>query len=253
MNVQDDPNLVQGENTGEGEEQLEPVEVETEEESAGDEMQGQGGDAQAAQATPVRAEPGKPASPPAAKAAPQQEDTLDFERSTITIVVKLYAQVGEPHQDGRRVSISVHNGAGRPVTSWYRAAELSEKSELDKLQGGIARTVHRFRSGELSRRKLEVYEREQQRKAGKASSPRPSATSNAARTPGASTSTPTDTEDTGSQIMKGNETEGDASAAQPVAPQPLTSDAQHPTPPAPVQRAPGKGSKQKDLVQTSLF
>jgi hypothetical protein len=250
LTTQDDD--LKGEQEEVQEEQEKPVELD-EEEPVGDETEEQVDDGEATQATQVKEDAGKPAaSSTTVKAAPQQEDPLDFERSTTTIVVKLYAQLGEPHPDGRRVSISVHNAASRPVTDWHREAELSEKSTLDKLQGAIAKTVHRFRSKELSRLKLAAYEQEQKRKANRSSTRLPS-TNNATQTTVHTAAMSNDTGDTDAQSLRETKTEGDMVAEQPVAPLPSTQQGTQPTRPATVQKASGKGSQQKDLVQTSLF
>jgi hypothetical protein len=180
-------------------------------------------------------EPKAPGAVPASK-----EDPLDFDRSTITIVIKLYAQLGEPHPDGRRVSIQVHNGSGHPVNKWHRARELSETSELDKLQSGIARTVQRFRL-ELSRRKQKAWEQEQQRKAsrsGKSFTP-----------PNAPTQPPAPNPITPSGNTERQNAVDAAPPATPAVPQ------APPVPPAPSEPPLKSSGRKKDdgLVQNPLF
>jgi hypothetical protein len=183
-------------------------------------------------------EPKAPGAVPASK-----EDPLDFDRSTITIVIKLHAQLGNPHPDGRRVSILVTNGSGHPVNQWYRARELSENSELDKLQSGIARTVHRFRSGELSNRKQKAWEQDQQRKAkGGARSFTP-------------TTPPPPTTPSQPQLPPPSSNTGQASSvndAAPASPPRPQSSQVPPVSPAPASRLAGK-KKDDGLVQNPLF
>lgn len=102
-----------------------------------------------------------------------KEDLLDFDESTIEIAVTLYPLKGRP-ADERIVTICIHNHSGTPLYDSARQSELSEKSALDGLQGWIARNVKKFRA-DLSRRKQQQWEAEQERKQSKIRS-RPAAT-----------------------------------------------------------------------------
>jgi selenocysteine lyase/cysteine desulfurase len=148
-------------------EETEPEPDDSEEVEPSDEQDENSTGEQAGEAptTPVATPPGAATSPTNAQKITWKEDPLDFDESTVEIAVTLHPLKGRP-ADERIVTICIHNHSGSPLYDSARQSELTEGSALDRLQGWIAKNVKKFRT-ELSRRKQQQWEAEQERKQSK--------------------------------------------------------------------------------------
>jgi hypothetical protein len=100
-----------------------------------------------------------------AQAVTWKENANDFDESTIEIGITLHPLKGRPPEE-RLVTFCIHNHSGPPVTNYYTQGQLTNESPLDRLLWATAQEIRKFRA-ELSRRKQEQFEREEQAKRSK--------------------------------------------------------------------------------------
>lgn len=229
------------------EEEHEETEPETDEGEEGESPDEQDEDSEgeqtgAAVAAPVAQPKGASTVSSSAQAVAWKEDPLDFDESTVEIAVTLHPLRGRPAAE-RIVTICIHNHSGSPLYDSARQSELTEESALDRLQGWIAKNVKKFRA-ELSRRKQQQWEAEQQRKQNRARSRSAATASSAAvgtTVPATLPSTATPKQE-GGALSPSNTTSGPGQAQVPA-----TSS----------HDKTAKGAAQKqgepELVQNSLF
>ena len=144
------------------EEEGEPEETETEDggEVEATEEHSEGKQVEEAAPAPADTTKGSPAARTAAQSAAWKEDPNDFDESTVEIAITLHPLKGRPAEE-RLVTFCIHNHSGPPVTNYYTQGELTDQSPLDRLLWAIAQEIRKFRA-ELSRRKQEQYERDEQ-------------------------------------------------------------------------------------------